>query len=59
MSTWLFITLSVVILGGMTFLLGEWLSHHLVSSRMPKWIRREAPRSDPLADNDSELDEAA
>ena len=54
MSTWLLITLSVIVLGGMTFLLGEWLSHHLVSSRMPQWMRREEPRSDPLAESDED-----
>jgi uncharacterized membrane protein len=51
MSTWLLITLCVFVLGGITFLVGEWLSHHLVSSRMPRWIRREERRSDPLAAN--------
>ena len=54
MSTWLLITLSVVVLGGITFLIGEWLSHHLVSSRMPRWTRREQPRSDPLAERDED-----
>jgi hypothetical protein len=54
MSTWLLITLSVVVLGGITFLIGEWLSHHRVSSRMPRWTRREQPRSDPLAERDED-----
>jgi len=58
-TTWLLITLSVVVLGGITFLIGEWLSHHLVSSRVPKWIRREERRSHPLAENDDDLGEAA
>jgi hypothetical protein len=57
MSTWLLITLCVAVLGGITFLIGEWLSHHLVSSRLPRWIRREEPRSDPLADPTAERDE--
>ena len=57
MSTWLLITLCVAVLGGITFLIGEWLSHHPVSSRLPRWIRREEPRSDPLADPTAERDE--
>ena len=56
MSTWLFVTLCVAVLGGMTFLLGEWLSHHLVSARTARWLRREEPSrdgpADPLAEHE-------
>jgi hypothetical protein len=57
MSTWLLITLTAAVLGGITFLLGEWLSNRLIGSRTRRWMLREAPRSDPLAANSDGRDE--
>jgi len=56
MSTWLTITLSILALGALTFVIGDWLCRLLVPHFAPKWRIREAPRPDPLSDLEDEQD---
>lgn len=50
MSTWPAILIVALALCAVTYILGEWLSRELVSSRTPRPAEGEDARSDPLAE---------